>query len=279
MPVKNRIAGVLGFVLLSAGVQGQRTYVQQSVLATGEWHQLAVGSPGLQRIDAGVFSRLGIPLPVPSASIRLFGNGGGMLPEANLSARVDDLRENAIFVEDGGDGSFGGSDYILFYSEGPDRWVPDSAGRSFRFQRNLYSSEVFYYLNISTGGRRVGSISPVGSATFTVDRFEDRFVHEPDSLNFLSSGKGWYGDEFGTGPGRLLTREYTVPAGIPVAGTSVWVRSDIIARSNGQPAAFEVRLNGSLVHRLAPLHSRASCTSRWRRPPRLPPSSPLPRRR
>ncbi|NBU29708.1 MAG: hypothetical protein EBS42_16310, partial [Caulobacteraceae bacterium] len=110
----------------------------------------------------------------------------------------------------------------------------------------------YYYLNIANGGRRVGAQSPVGPASFSVDRFEERFVHEPDSLNFLSSGKGWYGDEFGTGPGRLLTRDYTVPAGIPVAGTSVAVRTDVIARSNGQPAAFEVRLNGSLVHRLAP---------------------------
>lgn len=252
MPDNKRIAGVLGFFLLWAGVHGQRTYVQQSVLSTGEWHQLAVGSTGLQRIDAAVFSRLGISLPVPSSSIRLFGNGGGMLPEANLSVRVDDLRENAIFIEDGGDGSFGASDYILFYGEGPDRWEPDSAVRSFRFQRNLYSGEAFYYLNISTGGRRVGSQPMVAPASFTVDRFEERFVHEPDSLNFLSSGKGWYGDEFGTGPGRLLTREYPVTAGIPVAGTWVTVRTDVIARSNGQPAAFEVRLNGSLVHRLLP---------------------------
>lgn len=246
------MAGVLGSVLLLTGVYGQRTYVQQSVLSTGEWHQLAVGSPGLQRIDAGVFSRLGIPLPVPTSSIRLFGNGGGMLPEANLSDRTDDLRENAIFIEDGGDGSFSGSDYVLFYSEGADRWEPDPAGRSYRFQRNLYSPEAYYYLNIAPGGRRVGVQAAVGSASFTVDRYDERFVHEPDSLNFLSSGKGWYGDEFGTGPGRLLTREYLVPSGIPVAGTSVTVRTDVIARSNGQPAAFEVRLNGALVHRPTP---------------------------
>ena len=230
------MAGVLGSVLLLTGVYGQRTYVQQSVLSTGEWHQLAVGSPGLQRIDAAVFSRLGIPLPVPTSSIRLFGNGGGMLPEANLSDRTDDLRENAIFIEDGGDGSFSGSDYVLFYSEGADRWEPDPAGRSYRFQRNLYSPEAYYYLNIAPGGRRVGVQAAVGSASFTVDRYDERFVHEPDSLNFLSSGKGWYGDEFGTGPGRLLTREYLVPSGIPVAGTSVTVRTDVIARSNGQPA-------------------------------------------
>ncbi len=246
------LAAVLVCVVLAGETRGQRTYVSQSVLATGDWYQLGVSASGLHRIDAGVFSRLGITLPVASASIRLFGNGGAMLPEANLSTRVDDLRENAIWVEDGGDGSFGGSDYILFYSEGPERWEPDSANRAFRFVRNLYSGEAFYYLNIASNGRRVGVQPAVGAPTFGTDRFEARHAQEPDSLNFLASGKGWYGDEFGTGPGRLLSREYVLPGGAAVAGTPVTVRSEVIARSNGVPAAFEVRLNGALAHRLTP---------------------------
>lgn len=250
--------GIKGFgaflacVLLAMGARGQRVYASQSVLATGDWYQLAVATAGIYRLDASIFSRLGISLPIPSASIRLYGNGGGMLPEANLSTRTDDLQENAIFVEDGGDGSFSGPDYILFYAEGPDRWVGDSSQQSFSFIRNLYSGESFYYLNIAPGGRRVGVQSVPGPATFSTDRFTERYVREPDSLNFLTSGKGWYGDEFGTGPGRLLSREYTLPSALAVANSQVTVRTDVIARSNGTPAAFELRLNGALVHRLAP---------------------------
>ncbi len=51
--------------------------------------------------------------------IRIFGNGGGMLPEKNSDARRDDLQEIAIAIYDGNDGNFDEGDYILFYAEGP----------------------------------------------------------------------------------------------------------------------------------------------------------------
>ena len=84
-------------------------------------------------------TNLGITGPVTSSSIRLFGNGGKMLPENNAISRPDDLLENAILVEDGGDGNFSGGDYFLFYADGPDEWIKDSVNKKFTHQKNLYS--------------------------------------------------------------------------------------------------------------------------------------------
>ena len=69
-----------------------------------------------------------------------------MLPEANAAARIDDLEEIAIQVEDGGDGQLNGNDFVLFYASGPDQWVKDSVNKRFSHQKNLYSNKAFYFI-------------------------------------------------------------------------------------------------------------------------------------
>jgi hypothetical protein len=248
-----RLFSSLSFLLFFLPSAAQRTYTGRSVLASGEWYQVAVSTPGMQRVDAALLARLGVNLPVGSSTIRLYGNGGGMLQESNRLSRTDDLRENAIHIEDGGDGSFGANDYLLFYAEGPDQWFADSVNRRFHFRRNLYAGESFYYLTIGGQGLRVGGqVSFPSRADFVVDRFDERLAHELDSLNFLSSGKEWYGEEFGTGPGRSLNRTFTFTLSGLLPNTPVSVSSEVIARSAGQAARFDVSLNNALLYRLTP---------------------------
>lgn len=239
-------------LLMAGGSSAQRMYATRSVLAAGEWHKIAVATSGIHRIDAALMTRMGIRLPVPSASIRLFGNGGGMLPEDNRKPRPDDLVENAIWIDDGGDGSFGTGDQILFHAPGPDRWETDSAQQRFFFQKHSYAAESYYFLTIEGQGLRVGNAPAYSAAGATIDRFDERLAIERDSLNFLSSGREWFGDEFGSGPGRLTARTYTLPSGGLITGTDVFVAADLLARSLGQPARFDVSLNGVVIQRLTP---------------------------
>jgi len=239
-------------MLLSLVSRGQRTYTDFSVLATGDWYQVAVTGPGIYRVDAALLGRLGVNLPVSSASIRLFGNGGGMLPEDNAALRPDDLLENAIWVDDGGDGSFSGTDYFLFHAEGPDKWVKDSINTRFRFFKNLYAGESFYYLSFGGQGLRVQTQPDIAIADQLIDRFDERYAHELDSLNFLSSGKQWFGEEFGTGPGRTSSRTFNIALTGLVPNTPVTVTSEVIARSAGQPARMDVSLNNGFLHRHVP---------------------------
>ncbi len=190
---------------------------------------------------------MGITIPFPSASIRLFGNGGCMLPEANRDPRPDDLVENAIAVQDGGDGSFNAGDYILFYAPGPQHWNLDPVSRIFHFRKNLYTDSAYYYLNIGGQGKRIPMSTNTAAGT-TVTSFDDYYAHELDTVNFLSSGKEWYGEEFGSGPGRTSSRDFIIDLPGLFVNAPITVTTEVIARSAGQASSFDVKLNRSTIH-------------------------------
>ena len=103
----------------ATNVSAQRVYKTNSVLSSGSWSKVALRESGIYKIDVSFLGAIGFNTSnISSASIRLFGNGGNMLSEANADIPMDDLAENAIMVVDGGDGFFNGSDYFLFYAAG-----------------------------------------------------------------------------------------------------------------------------------------------------------------
>jgi len=245
---------ILGW-LIFIDVTAQRTYSDNSILSAGTWYKISTSEHGIYKIDASYLANLGIQGPLSSSAIRLFGNGGSMLPESNTPPRPDDLVENAILVEDGGDGSFNGNDYLLFYSDAPDQWVKDSVNKKFVHQKNLYSGESFYYLSIGGTGKRVIAQDPQPLANIVVENFDDHYFHELDTLNFLASGKEWYGEEFSTNPGRVSNRNFEIGLSGLLVNTPVTVTSNVIARSVGQASRFDVRLTNIplLQHVLQPL--------------------------
>jgi hypothetical protein len=94
------------------------------VLASGTWSKISIKNAGIYKIDVAFLAGLGFNISnISSASLRLYGNGGQMLSEKNADIPTDDLAENAIMMVDGGDGSFNGSDFFLFYASGADRWL------------------------------------------------------------------------------------------------------------------------------------------------------------
>lgn len=228
----------------------QRTYKPASVLASGNWYKIAVAGEGVYKIDIPFLNALGITGSISSSQIRLFGNDGGMLSESNSATRPDDLEENAIWVEDGGDGILNGSDYILFFSNGPDQWIKDSTNKRFSHKKNLYSDKAYYFLSIGGTGKRI----PVQSTSFTpvatVTSFDERFFHEQDTVNFLNSGKEWFGEEFSALPGRSLSQSFTLPITDVVTSQTGTLISNMAARSINTPARFTVAINTQQVQQI-----------------------------
>ena len=234
--------------LLHLSAKGQRNYRAASVLATGSWYAIAIKQEGMYRVDVPLLNSLGInTADLSSASIRLFGNGGGMLPEDNRIPRADDLVENAIFVSDGGDGRFNGNDFFLFYAPGPDRWEKDSLQKSFRHQKNRYTDRSIYYISVGGTGLRVAARQATLPANQTVNSFTDRYFHELDSINFLKSGKQWYGEEFTNAPGRSLTRSFSIALPNLIVGNNIRFVSSVASRSVGVGSRFEIAVNGTTV--------------------------------
>lgn len=227
----------LGFALL---VQAQRQYAPTSVLASGNWYKIAITTEGIYKVDGAFLSSLGLGTNLPSGSIRLFGNGGGMLGENANAPYTDDLIENALEVFDGGDGVFNVNDYFLFYAPGTSRWIKDSLRQSFRFQKNLYSDTAFYFITLGNNGKRITEQINYTNAQVAVTTYDERHAVENDVTNLIASGKEWYGDDFIRGQNRTFFLDWS---GL-VLTEPLKVRSSFASRNVNATASVQISING-----------------------------------
>lgn len=240
------------FLLSGLRAEAQRTYRPSSVLASGNWFRISAGKMGIYKVDIPFLNGLGLSgNSFPSSAIRLFGNGGGMLPEGNPFPRTDDLQELAIYVADGGDGQLNGNDYFLFYAPGPDSWQKDSVNRRFTHIKNIYTDKTSYFITVGGAGKRITQAAPAPAPVVQVSSFDYRFFHELDTVNFLSSGKEWYGEEMSNIPGRTVTRSFVHNIPGLVTGLPVTLVSELAARSVGSSSRFDISLNNQLVQSLS----------------------------
>ena len=114
--------------------------ISNSVLSSGKWSRFYVEKSGVYRISKSFLSSLGFDMnSVNPNKIKIYGNGGRMLPLSNAIYYPNDLEENAIQIIGDQDGSFDNNDYILFYAEGVDNWSQEN-----ETHLNLYSDRSYY---------------------------------------------------------------------------------------------------------------------------------------
>ncbi|WP_116106114.1 type IX secretion system sortase PorU [Lewinella sp. IMCC34191] len=232
-------------------------FTTQSVLREGDIYKIAVQTTGVYRLsrafltDALKVSGLDA---IDPRDIKIYGQRGGMLPETVNATPPDDLSELAIHIEGEGDGSFDGGDYILFYAEGPDRQTYDPVGDRFSLEKNIYSTENHYYLqlNASGRGRRVGTLPTAAGGTVTT-AYDDVQHYEEDQANILhvlskttnshGSGQSWWGDFFEG------SREKSYPTFVfpdLVTEEPVGVRARMAVRAEAS-SRFFVSVNGTEI--------------------------------
>lgn len=180
-----------------------------SELRHGDIYKLAIGTSGMYKLSYNYLKNtLGIDVDnIDPRKIKIFGNGGGMLPEPNASPRIDDLKENAIHVEGEGDGKFNTNDFVLFYAQDANVWKYLPGSSSYSRETNIYSDSNFYFLRIldsdGTNGIRIQNQQSIGSTAYTTSEFDGLAHHEEDLQNLLDysssahgSGKRWVGKSF-----------------------------------------------------------------------------------
>ena len=123
-----------------------------SVLATGDWYQFYVEKSGVYKISKSFLQQLGLDVSaVDPKKVKIYGNGGRMLPLLNSAYYPSDLAENAIELVGESDGVFNNEDYILFYAEGVDTWNNES-----QTNVNLYDTKSYYYVTVQgNDGKRI----------------------------------------------------------------------------------------------------------------------------
>jgi hypothetical protein len=174
-------------------------YADNSALATGNWYKVRINKTGLFKITYAQLAEMGMNVSgLSSANLRVYGNGGGMLPEKNSTQRFDDLVETSIAVFDGGDGIFNQGDYLVFYGIGPDVWTFEPMNFRFVHEKNVYSDYAYYFITANLGqGKRISTVQSTGETPNHVSTsFSDYQFHQLDQVNLIKSGREWYGEVF-----------------------------------------------------------------------------------
>jgi hypothetical protein len=215
----------------SSNRSARTTATSGSVLSSGQWFKFPIDKDGLYKLDYAYFQSMGLnPASINPANIRLFGNGGGMLPQRNADARYDDLQENAIEFVGGQDGRFDPEDYVIFYGRGPHTWELNTTSNLFEHTYNVYSDKAYYFLTVTNGnGLRVSTINTLGGASQSFTTFDDRMFFEESNVNYVASGREWVGVPFDNAVNNLYT--LTIPWAGSVSNTNLVVRSRILSKS------------------------------------------------
>lgn len=219
-----------------------RTYVPTSQLASGTWFKLGVAREGIYRLDYNYFNQIGAnPGSINPNTIRIHGNGGGMLPQQAGAFPHDDLVENAIYVSGGADGTFDAGDFILFYGSSPNSIkYHNQLGRLYH-QKNLYTDTTFYFLSWGgAAGKRIQTIPDAGAANVFPTTTPNISWIENDKFNPLLSGRAWLGETFD------LTTKQTFSLNTPnvANGSNLRVTARVGARSNAT-SSFVFREGGT----------------------------------
>lgn len=213
--------------------------LSNSVLASGDWYRFYVEKSGVYKVTKDFLKNLGFNVNVDPRKIKIYGNGGRMLPLLNSTFYPNDLAENAIQFIGESDGVFNDNDYILFYAEGVDNWNEESQTNS-----NLFASKSYYYVTVTGDlGKRIQNFTqPTQASTLNITTFDDYQYHEVDLINIVRAGRQWFGEPFNINNVQEFTFE------IPNIVTSSPVNLNVTVGSNAYNATtFKVESNGQLV--------------------------------
>ncbi|MBO3117308.1 type IX secretion system sortase PorU [Winogradskyella sp. DF17] len=201
--IKDELSGfkkIKSFAIQYSLVAGRNTSsmanqsIVNSVLSSGDWYRFYIEKSGIYRLSRNFLNDLGINTSsIDPRTIKIYGNGGRMIPLLNSENYPFDPVENAIKIIGEEDGSFDNSDFILFYGEGPDTFSEES-----NTNINLYTDRTYYYVNVGGGfGKRMENMPTLTApADISINTFQDYQFYEVDEHNLAKLGRRWFGDKF-----------------------------------------------------------------------------------
>ncbi len=211
------VFGILCLVLLTNYSTSAKEYKGSSVLASGSWVKVSTSKRGIHKITFNQLAEWGISNP---QQVRIYGNGGEVLPKMNSEEYPDDLMQVPIWI--GTDGT--GTQCVFFYAPGMVRWEYDTDEMRFIHLTNEYSEKAYYYISGDGGQQAVVAEAPVINepATISTDYFNDYQLYEEEANNVLHSGRRWLGAKINKGGSEVFNYSFpgmdaTEPAKITFA--------------------------------------------------------------
>lgn len=215
-----------------------------SVLSSRIWYKMSVTKTGMYSISYQELVAMGVDVAnINPKNIKLYHNGGGILPLVNKEATYDDLVEIPIIINGENDGHFNENDLIIFYARGPVTWKYDESNGFYEHVNNPYSDYSYVFLTIGdTPGKRIETEQKLTGSSEIVDVFLDGKVHEKDEVNLNNMGATWYFDKFDI----TLTRTYSFEFQNVVTSKKAKMRSEVATR-NMAAASYKFSVGGSII--------------------------------
>jgi hypothetical protein len=210
--------------------------ISSSVLSSGKWNRFYVEKSGVYKVTKSFLEQIGFNVNgIDPKKIKIYGNGGRMLPLSNAVFYPTDLTENAVQVIGESDGVFNNDDYILYYAEGLDNWSPENGTHL-----NLYENKSFYFVTVDgSDGKRIGAVNQiVAPTTLSVSTYDDVIFHEIDLTNIGKVGRVFFGEPF------AVENIQQFDFSIPNINTSTTAQLEVhVGGSSITPTSFEVKAN------------------------------------
>ncbi|MFZ1288620.1 MAG: type IX secretion system sortase PorU [Melioribacteraceae bacterium] len=172
---------------------------QNSVLAEGVWYKFEAPTEGIYKIDKAYLTELGIPVnSVDPRTIKIYNNGGKILPWNISAERPNDLVEHAIFISGEEDGTFGDNDYILFYGRGVDFWEYNIVSNKITRNKNYYSKKNYYWITYGgSTGKRMETQNNLTATPNLIQTSTKAYVfRDEDNQNLMGMGLLYVDDNY-----------------------------------------------------------------------------------
>jgi hypothetical protein len=225
-----------------------------SVLNGSGWHKVSVSETGVYKLTPSYLSENDIADQVVAInSVRVAGNGGGMLPEAFSGSRPVDLIDQALKAYDlNNDGLFNGNDYILFYAQGPHSFNYNTNESRYDYKHNIYRDLNYYFVSVENGNGSVPSAqASLSNPLVVVNSFDDYAAVEDDNVNLVATGREWFGDVF------EFTLSYNYSFNFPniITTEPAQLLVDVVGRSSSANTAIITRYaNQQILSNTIPLY-------------------------
>lgn len=180
------VVTVLSVGFMTAAALDVSTYASQSKLASGNWVKVSVSSSGMHCIAESTLRSWGFSEP---SKVKVYGYGGGRLPELLDETYLDDLPQaSSEYVSGTG---------VFFYAEGPVEWTQQEQGY-FRPSHNPYTDLGYYFLSDSGTDARLTpeTAGTPADASGAADMYYCRIYHEVDEVSPGEAGFLLLGEDF-----------------------------------------------------------------------------------
>jgi Peptidase family C25 len=215
--------------------------ITNSVLGQGTWYKFYIDKTGVFKLTKSFLNSIGVNTNgIDPRTLRVFGQGGTMLPLENSAIYPLDLTENAVKFVGGEDGTFNNNDYLLFYGVGPTEFNAES-----NTNINVFVDKACYFINVTSGvnAKQIQiNVEPSGNSDVIFDTFHDYQFYEVDEYNLVKIGRRWFGDRFDFDNEKFFDFEF------PNIVTSEPISLKVYTAAVGEvPTTMQLKVNGNQV--------------------------------